>query len=103
VRRRSETREDSRREKFIANLVKDFDSGKLGRREFCQSVALAALAYASGEVANAQASRGFNPSRKRSADNRTEAGRHATRPLSRRPFDCCAIALAVKTESNSWS
>ena len=25
-------------EKFIANLVKDFDSGKLGRREFCQSV-----------------------------------------------------------------
>jgi catechol 2,3-dioxygenase-like lactoylglutathione lyase family enzyme len=46
-------------EKFIANLVKDFDSGKLGRREFCQSLALAALAYASGEAANAQASRGF--------------------------------------------
>ena len=46
-------------ERFIANLVKDFDSGKLGRREFCQSVALAALVYASGEAANAQAPRGF--------------------------------------------
>jgi catechol 2,3-dioxygenase-like lactoylglutathione lyase family enzyme len=46
-------------ERFIANLVKDFDSGKLDRREFCQSVALAALVYASGEAANAQASRGF--------------------------------------------
>lgn len=46
-------------ERFIANLVKDFDSGKLDRREFCQSVTLAALVYASGEAANAQASRGF--------------------------------------------
>ena len=46
-------------ERFIANLVKDFDSGKLDRREFCQSVALAAPVYASGEAANAQASRGF--------------------------------------------
>jgi catechol 2,3-dioxygenase-like lactoylglutathione lyase family enzyme len=46
-------------ERFIANLVKDLDSGKLDRREFCQSVALAALVYASGEAANAQASRGF--------------------------------------------
>ena len=46
-------------ERFIANLVKDFDSGKLDRREFSQSVALAALVYASGEAANAQASRGF--------------------------------------------
>ena len=46
-------------ERFIANLVKDFDTGKLDRREFCQSVALAALVYASGEAANAQASRGF--------------------------------------------
>jgi len=46
-------------ERFIANLVEDFDSGKLDRREFCQSVALAALVYASGDAANAQASRGF--------------------------------------------
>jgi hypothetical protein len=29
--------------RFIANLVENFDSGKLDRGEFCQSVALAAL------------------------------------------------------------
>lgn len=46
-------------ERFIANLVKDLDSGKLDRRDFCQTVALAALVYASGDAANAQASRGF--------------------------------------------
>ena len=46
-------------EQFIANLVKDFDSGKVDRREFCQTVALAAIVYAAGEAANAQASRGF--------------------------------------------
>jgi catechol 2,3-dioxygenase-like lactoylglutathione lyase family enzyme len=46
-------------EKFIADLVKEFDSGKVDRREFCQTVALAAMAYASGEAANAQAARGF--------------------------------------------
>jgi hypothetical protein len=46
-------------EKFIANLVKDFDSGKVDRREFCQTVALAAMVFAAGDAANAQASRGF--------------------------------------------
>jgi catechol 2,3-dioxygenase-like lactoylglutathione lyase family enzyme len=46
-------------EKFIADLVKEFDSGKVDRREFCQTVALAAVVYASGEAANAQAARGF--------------------------------------------
>jgi len=46
-------------EKFIADLVKEFDSGKVDRREFCQTVALAAMVYASGEAANAQAARGF--------------------------------------------
>ncbi len=46
-------------ERFIADLVKDFDSGKVDRREFCQTVALAAMVYASGEAANAQPASGF--------------------------------------------
>ncbi len=46
-------------ERFIADLVKDFESGKVGRREFCQTVALAAVAYGAGDAANAQAARGF--------------------------------------------
>ena len=46
-------------ERFIADLVKDFDSGKVDRREFCQTVALAAMVYAAGDAAHAQASRGF--------------------------------------------
>jgi catechol 2,3-dioxygenase-like lactoylglutathione lyase family enzyme len=52
-------REECSMEKFIADLVKDFDSGKVDRREFCQTVALAAVVYAAGESANAQAARGF--------------------------------------------
>jgi hypothetical protein len=39
-------------ERFIAGLVKDFESGKLDRREFCQTVALAAVVYGAGEAAN---------------------------------------------------
>ena len=46
-------------ERFIAGLVKDFESGRLDRREFCQTVALAAAVYGAGEAANAQAPRGF--------------------------------------------
>jgi catechol 2,3-dioxygenase-like lactoylglutathione lyase family enzyme len=46
-------------EKFIADLVKEFDSGKVDRREFCQTVALAAVVYAAGEAANAQTAHGF--------------------------------------------
>ena len=46
-------------ERFIAGLVKDFERGKLDRREFCQTVALAAVVYGAGEAANAQATRGF--------------------------------------------
>ena len=46
-------------ERFIAGLVKDFESGKLDRREFCQTVALAAIVYGAGDAANAQATRGF--------------------------------------------
>jgi catechol 2,3-dioxygenase-like lactoylglutathione lyase family enzyme len=46
-------------EKFIAGLVKDFESGKLDRREFCQTVALAAVVYGAGEAANAETGRGL--------------------------------------------
>jgi|ERR1700704_4736830 catechol 2,3-dioxygenase-like lactoylglutathione lyase family enzyme len=41
-------------ERFIAGLVKDFETGKVDRREFCQTVALAAVVYGAGEAANAQ-------------------------------------------------
>ncbi len=47
-------------ERFIADLVKRFEGGKMDRREFCQTVALAATVYAAGEDANAQTSSGFN-------------------------------------------
>src|SRR6266404_962081 len=46
-------------ERFIAGLVKDFERGKMDRREFCQTVALAAAVYGAGDAANAQATRGF--------------------------------------------
>lgn len=46
-------------ERFIADLVQGLDSGKIDRREFCQAVALAATAYGAGDVAQAQAARGF--------------------------------------------
>ena len=46
-------------ERFIADLVKNFESGKLDRREFCKTVALAATVYAAGDAAQAQATRGF--------------------------------------------
>jgi len=46
-------------ERFIADLVKSFESGKMDRREFCQTVALAAIVYGAGEAANAQSGRGF--------------------------------------------
>jgi hypothetical protein len=46
-------------EKFIAGLVKDFEIGKVDRREFCKTAALAATVYAAGDAANAQAPRGF--------------------------------------------
>jgi catechol 2,3-dioxygenase-like lactoylglutathione lyase family enzyme len=47
-------------ERFIADLVTNFESGRMDRREFCQTVALAAVVYGAGEAANAQtAARGF--------------------------------------------
>ena len=44
-------------ERFIADLVKGFESGKINRRQFCETVALAATAYAAGGAANAQTPR----------------------------------------------
>ncbi len=46
-------------EKFIAGLVKDFETGKVDRREFCTTVALAATVYAAGDAAQAQPVSGF--------------------------------------------
>ena len=46
-------------ERFIADLVKRFEGGKIDRREFCQTVALAATVYAAGDAANAQTGTGF--------------------------------------------
>jgi hypothetical protein len=46
-------------ERFIADLVKDFESGKINRRQFCETVALAATVYAAGDAANAAPARGL--------------------------------------------
>src|SRR2546422_10089505 len=47
-------------ERFIADLVQDFESGKINRRQFCETVALAATGDAAGEeAANAAPSQGF--------------------------------------------
>ena len=46
-------------ERFIADLVKTYESGAIDRREFCKTVALAASVYAAGDAAQAQAPRGF--------------------------------------------
>jgi catechol 2,3-dioxygenase-like lactoylglutathione lyase family enzyme len=49
-------------ERFIADLVKDFESGKIDRRKFCETVAVAAVVFAAGEgAANAAPARGFQP------------------------------------------
>src|SRR5262249_5746380 len=44
---------------FIADLVQSLDSGEIDRREFCNSVALAAAVYGAGDAAQAQVQRGF--------------------------------------------
>jgi catechol 2,3-dioxygenase-like lactoylglutathione lyase family enzyme len=47
-------------ERFIADLVKRFEDGKITRRQFCETVALAATVYAAGEsAANAAPTQGF--------------------------------------------
>src|SRR3982751_6395343 len=56
---RRSIREDSSMERFIANLVRQYESGAVDRREFCQTVALAATVYAAGDAAQAQTRSGF--------------------------------------------
>ena len=46
-------------ERFIADLVNSFDSGKIDRRQFCETVALAATVYAAGSEAQAAPQRGL--------------------------------------------
>jgi catechol 2,3-dioxygenase-like lactoylglutathione lyase family enzyme len=46
-------------ERFIADLVKKFEGGAIDRREFCQTVSLAAAVYAAGDAAKAQPGTGF--------------------------------------------
>jgi catechol 2,3-dioxygenase-like lactoylglutathione lyase family enzyme len=47
-------------ERFISDLVGEFESGKIDRRKFCETVALAAVVYAAGEgAANAAPAEGF--------------------------------------------
>jgi catechol 2,3-dioxygenase-like lactoylglutathione lyase family enzyme len=38
-------------ERFIADLVRDFEAGHVSRRQFCETVAVAATVYAAGEAA----------------------------------------------------
>jgi hypothetical protein len=48
-------------EKFIDKLIRQFESGALGRREFCQMMGIATAIYAAGgpEANAAPAGRGF--------------------------------------------
>ena len=49
-------------EQLIANLISDFERGKIDRRRFCETVAIAAVVYAAGEhAANAAPAQGFSP------------------------------------------
>ena len=45
--------------KFISGLVKDFEAGKITRRQFCEAVGLAAAVYGAGDVAKAAPARGL--------------------------------------------
>jgi hypothetical protein len=40
-------------ERFVADLVESFESGRIDRRESCQTIALAATVYAAGDAAHA--------------------------------------------------
>jgi catechol 2,3-dioxygenase-like lactoylglutathione lyase family enzyme len=46
-------------EKFISGLVKDFEAGKISRRDFCEAVALAAVVYGAGDAAKAAPAKGL--------------------------------------------
>ena len=46
-------------ERFITDLVKDFECGKVDRRQFCEGVALAATVFAAGSEAQAAPAQGL--------------------------------------------
>jgi catechol 2,3-dioxygenase-like lactoylglutathione lyase family enzyme len=46
-------------ERYMAGLVKDFESGKIDRRQFCEMAALAATVFAAGGAAQAAPSQGL--------------------------------------------
>lgn len=46
-------------ERFIADLVRSFESGKIDRRQFCEAVALATTVFAAGSAAQAASARGL--------------------------------------------
>jgi catechol 2,3-dioxygenase-like lactoylglutathione lyase family enzyme len=46
-------------ERFIAGLVKDFEAGKITRRQVCEGVALAAAVFGFGDAAKAAPARGL--------------------------------------------
>jgi catechol 2,3-dioxygenase-like lactoylglutathione lyase family enzyme len=46
-------------ERYIAGLVKDFERGKIDRRQFCEGVALATAVFAAGSAAQAAPASGL--------------------------------------------
>lgn len=46
-------------ERFMDGLVRDFEAGKISRRQFCEAAALAAAVYGAGDAAKAAPARGF--------------------------------------------
>ena len=46
-------------ERFVENLIRDFESGKINRRQFCEAFALATSVYACGAAAAGAPARGF--------------------------------------------
>lgn len=52
-------RQEESMEAVISQLLKDFEGGRMGRRQFIQSLALAALAGSAASSAIAQTGSGF--------------------------------------------
>ena len=46
-------------ERFIADLVENFEKGRISRRQFCEGVAVAAAVFATGGAAEAAPAKGF--------------------------------------------
>ncbi len=46
-------------ERFIDGLIRDFEGGRIDRRQFCEAMAMAAAVFAGGTSANAAPASGF--------------------------------------------